>query len=378
MTTTLIDASPYATPPIVAPLPDGSWLLEFSDAKVANNNCALNDNHTVAWQCSKQSYLALDISTGPQGNRHAQFIPKYPHNNPPLLYGPQAPIMRGPANVSLMQDLTEQNSGPAWFFQQLFDKLVILRDSQVNSTTGFIVANQVVNHQLGPPTGPPPNSRRRAESENGDGEDDAYDVVESYLEEREALPLDVSSNDLEARGNGDSPLPVLTGDKLWYCFWNKTIIEGFMYTNLTPPADPEQSEINSVAAGSLYSDMPATAAQPSARSSSAPTSTSAGKSAASPYPSQSPFPYILKLEERRGPGMPSAACQKMQALQDGRIVPAKDEDGVVTYFNVTEKQLIFQKALNIPGLLHTKRNTFQAPVYKDIDGACKCIWQVPN
>lgn len=375
MTTTLIDALPYpSATPDVSPLSVGSWLVFVNYPAVTTNSCVATDAHEITWQCSPKSMLNLTVTQRPSGDQFVSFTAEYlEKNNAPLRYGAQAPRMRGPASVSLMQDATEMESGPAWFFQQLFDKLVILKASDV-SPSFFPSTNKRLK---------PNNSRRDQDTEAEIGwlsgvslDEDLPDDVETYLEERGSLSLDVNFEDLAARGAQQKQDQVLTGDHLWYCFWNKTIIEGFIYANLTPPPNSaDLSVVQSIASSTLVSDAPLSAATALASSDSWPSTPPMYQGPPRDRPMPTLFPYLLKLEERRGSNMPQPTCQKMVANADGSITPAAEDDGP-TFFTVTEQQIVPQKSLRLPGASNSKR--WSPPQYKDLDRSCKCIWQSPS
>lgn len=180
-------------------------------------------------------------------------------NNPkPYRYGAQPPQFNGSSNVAIMQDIDEPNRGPAYFIQQPFDKLVILKE------TDFSVMN----------------SKRWFNAEH------------EYAELNER----------------DDEEYAQASQKPWFCFWNGTLLEVFIFVSQdsvdsstsTTPGFPQGVPATPTAAFGL--SIPSV---PTPRH----------------WPRRdmpSLYPKVVKLEERRNSANEiTPYCQQMQIMDDG-------------------------------------------------------------
>ena len=103
-------------------------------------------------------------------------------------WGPQPPILHNSTGAIPVLDMEPPNRGPAYYFQQSYDKIVIVPN---------ISSSQ-------------PGTKAKRWTE------------ESIME--------VSS--LTNRGDGSQRL----SGSPWFCFWNHTMLEGFIYINQTNPS----------------------------------------------------------------------------------------------------------------------------------------------
>lgn len=97
-------------------------------------------------------------------------------------YGTQPPVLTQQQVLNLVTDSQEPSRGPAWFFELPYNKLVILPEGALTA----------------------PSSKRD-------------------LEERDGHP----ASDFMDRKNVAEP-----GDKPWFCYWNGTLLEAFIYVSL--------------------------------------------------------------------------------------------------------------------------------------------------
>ena len=222
-----------------------------------------------------------------------------------IRYGSQPPQLHQPASLVLMNDKDDFNKGPAYVFQQPYDKLVIVHEEDI-------------------PGGLPSPKR-------------------SFLKRW------FNENRVEGRGNlirrqesdnwTNNPI-AKPGDRPWFCYWNNTILEGFIF--VTEDANPNSSA----------SDTSTSAAATGLGSGSFEGSRLKRHGPASP-----PYPKSVKIEERR-PLKPSQAyCQQKQVLNtyQAGYLTNPDTHGLITvYLNETESQSLVQNQamLGMGGVPH--------------------------
>ena len=251
-----------------------------------------------------------------------------------IYYGAQPPQLTRPAKLMVMNDKNDRGKGPAYFFQQLYNKTVILRSEDF--------------------------------------------VASSYKR--------WSTGDIEAaesrakRGRGFAAQTNIAqpSDKPWYCFWNDTILEGFIYATednddavqTSAPLAPASTSFGTSGLGvSLTFALPP--ATSLAYNPSSVTSGPWGKRQATGLP----CPKIVKIEERRTQRSPAPYCQQMEILSSGRLVLANPPMNQT----LDEDEPIQQNRLLYGGNSGQSRTTggpFRKSV-RDVDpttGACKCQW----
>lgn len=234
-----------------------------------------------------------------------------------------------------MNDKEDLDRGPTLFFQQLYDKLVVVRESD------FAIAN----------------TKRWIQ---GNLKDSDLEILERRYR----------------RGWNENPVAVPT-NRPWFCFWNNTTIEGFIY--LTEDANSSTSLFSSAAMAST-SDF----AKPSLGSSisntgygrhSAPISTTT-PSLQDRQASGLPFPKVLKLEERRGPGRSQPYCQQMQIMNDGTASPITiAPHGDLNIVNLDEEEPMEQNRVARPPE-QRRRSDMEKRLYQSyfLGSACQCQW----
>lgn len=240
--------------------------------------------------------------------------------NPQIRYGAQPPVSHGPVNMNLMRDKKEWNNGPAFFFQQSFNKTVILKTS---------------------------------------------DLPGSYDKAKRSEP-DVSSNVERRQSDWVLNEFVMIADKPWYCFWNGTLLEGFIYVTQNE-GSPEAS--NAAAASSFAS---ATAAATSA----APyTGSTKKRRQAGLTTNSNTYPKVIKLEERRPLRNPPAPyCQQMQIMNSGQPAPYEPE-GQPIIFNLTENEpLPLAQAAYLPPP-PSPATSYKGKRQAGQNSNCMCEWQ---
>jgi hypothetical protein len=236
--------------------------------------------------------------------------------------------------LELVSDMDYPSYGPAWHFVAKYDKLVILRPEEFSAGSGL----------------------RRSE------------------------------------GGGDKPFShrfqVAAGETPWYCYWNQTYIEAYIYVEQDSSAASMGPYPTTGSNSYAVTTMP-TSASTSPTLASATSSTTApakrlrrrGDGDQSRLP---PYPRIVKIEERRLPDAPKAYCQKMQVLDDLQVVGAIDNSGNPVNFFLSEVNPSFEDfyaaANGYPVPTSTmssgssRRDAKALARRKDPAGACHCQW----
>lgn len=190
--TTTFDATPLTASPTSLPvLPTGTYGLPISAPSAVQNSCLFNTEQSAAWSCqiplSPYTIVVTDIeseantlannqvSLGLGSNTFGQYY----------AYGTQPPVLNGSQVLNLVTDSQDPGRGPAWFFQLPYDKVVILPQAALAA--------------------PLDNVKR-----DFDGRDEGR-IAHEFLRKNVAQP----------------------GDRPWFCFWNGTLLEGFIYVGLS-------------------------------------------------------------------------------------------------------------------------------------------------
>lgn len=219
-----------------------------------------------------------------------------------IRYGAQPPVLHGsPVILSLNSDSSTPMRGPAWSFQQTYTKVVIVRQQDLPG---------------------PSASSKRSFLRRWFSDDDGFDDSASLFE-RDSLFTDSQW--------------AKAGERPWYCYWNGTELEGFIF--VTQKADDDAT---------ISASYP-TAASTNAAMRAAPSATYQGRVKRQAPPSQPAFPNVLKVEERRSIYNPvQPYCQQMQVLynqQLGFTVPGQDAPLTI---QLTETEAPFQQKQQLP------------------------------
>ena len=340
--TSLIDAVPMtATPSNLPPLPTGSFvipLLNASGLATSNDSCLTQSEQRNTWACVNGANVNLEL-TSSNGHYQAQLVTKTP-SQAPIHYGAQPPQLSQAADLILMHDKEDWNRGPAYFFQELYDKVVVVRELEFTSD-----------------------------------KDKRWLLGSSGVLRPDTLgPRD--SGDLD-----DSPVAV-PADKPWFCFWNNTVMEGFIY--ITGPANSSTSSQSAESAAVSDQSSSASTIILSPALSNGATAVAAPSAAPSLHNRQamdSPFSKVLKLEERRGPQRQQPYCQQMQIMNDGTASPITiPPSGSFNTVNLDEDEPVQQNRLSRPSSLPSqerRRSTVERR--RGVGGAflasaCQCQW----
>lgn len=343
----MFDAVPISTPPGMAPLPTGAYALPLGIPQESNPGCLTQANQYSAWSC-KMTFAPLIItindtteSTGSRQLASMQQGFSVPDNT--ILYGLQTPILDS-QELSLVLDLDYRALGPAYHFSTRYDKLVILRPEELGAGSGFMKRQD----DMGP--------RQRFQ--------------------------------------------VRPGEYPWYCFWNNTYIEGYIYSQDNSSAasfTALPSLASTVTSGPISSSTAAVAVSTAAATLSGVTQTSTATQAA-PTPAaamrrdlgpdaysparMAPYPRIVKIEERRLSDSPQPYCQQMFLLASGQIVPAADGSGGPVKVLLQEHDPSYEEyfaAQTMSATSNSKRKDKReaaADVQRrsDPSDACHCQW----
>ena len=353
MTTTLIDATPVTSaPPNLPSLSPGQFTFPMAPAISVRSACLEKLEQKSCWACASGVPLALEVSTSDATATRVTLNSSYDNDRPK--YGPFPPEMVGTVPVQLVLDTDQPGRGPAYLFQQTINKTVVLHEDALNASTS-------------------PQKRD-------------WDDLEALAE-------------LHPRANTFAQ----PGEKPWFCFWNNTMLQGFIYVTIDANEQGDVSLASSVAtaAPTLATAAATAAAAPSAAglSPSVPTPTTtapayvrrgdhdaakyalastssstapvaaATASASGAWPSNLPpaYPKAIKLEERRIPGVSSAPyCQQMQILDDYGLGPLPDRT-----IQLEETESTRQHRM-VYGQRHRKYRRDKRSIMDD--NYCACVW----
>ena len=313
-------------------VPTGTYTVSLHDSVSKNKSC-LNEDENCAWDCATGANLNIMVTMG-SSNMPVVSLTYSPPSDGRLFYGSQPPQLNQPAPLMLVNDKDDSGKGPAYVFQQPYDKLVIVHEGDLpggvqNSKRSFLKRWLYGNgpESLGSLTG------RQENDEN-----DAW----------------------------TSQLTAKPGDKPWFCYWNNTILEGFIFVT---------QDANSSASASD--------ATPSAAATSLGSDSSEGTRLKRQNPASPLYPKSVKIEERR-PSKPSQAyCQQMQILNTLQPGPLPSVN--TFYLNETGSQSLDQdQAMQgmggiphfvvpaVPSNIPTKRGAMHKRTTSP--SACQCEW----
>lgn len=181
--TSLVDAVPISSPPAGLPSPiPGSYTLPLMNATYLSNECVHDPLEAHTWDCTGGALMDLNIAVV---DSNPAVLFNYSDNDGPLnasyslvRYGAQPPILDGYTTMSIMNATDHLEKGPAYVFHKQFDKLVILPEGAFDNSNPLRPRQNVVSPQH-------------------------Y----NFSEAKYALP----------------------GEKPWFCYWNGTLLEGFIF-----------------------------------------------------------------------------------------------------------------------------------------------------
>lgn len=323
----------------------------------------------MAWSCDIGGVPAAAISVGipANGNESGAFI-FYANTDDTIYYGTQAAFMQTSwAPFTTVQDNDDKSGGPAYYFQQFYDKVVVLPES-------------------------------------------ALAVPSSKMKKRRSFPLNA--------GWLQHKQAAQPSQKPWFCVWNNTFVEGFIYV------DEAIATTYSVSSGSAQATASANASSSSSSPAAVTTSSSAGAlptdyitttitktsttaTYTGPVSSYSVFasrlaeqatdddddndnghskrqfteddlyntlamyPYVVKIEERRLAGNTvNPYCQQYQILDDGSYNWVAGSNGEPIIIELDEQDPSYS-AYQSAGLASNNRKLKERRL---VAGGCHCQW----
>lgn len=328
--TTTFDATPLSTVPASLPsLPTGTYNMPLTVPSTAQSSCIMNTAENSAWSCSiAMTPLEMSIIDIPGGEEISNKEISINYGNASLNfypYGAQPPILSSAQVLSLVNDSEYPSRGPAWFFQVPYNKVVVLPQKALST-----------------------NMKR----------------------------------DQPASGFMNRKGVAQAGDQPWFCYWNGTLLEAFIYVNETSSAGSSPTATS----GGSYPTNTGNAYGTSTHSSDVPSSTNGGQSQQSSSSGSSgssqngpqflpQYPKVYKIAERRiprgGQTVP-AYCVAHQILSNGDAQPLMNSTGqpITIYLNETEPTTV--SPLSSRSLVS---DFFERDlVERDGDESCGCVW----
>ncbi|KAL8716544.1 MAG: hypothetical protein Q9225_006137 [Loekoesia sp. 1 TL-2023] len=334
-TTSLVDATPLPSTPTNLPsLPTGSFYVPLRSPTIFNNSCL--SSYTSAWGCANGVDLKLDLSIP----ETVSVSPRYPPTANQIRLGPQPPQLDQSVPLMLMGDKDGMDKGPAWFFQQTYTKIVVVPEKY------WGVNGQETRRWFG--------LRRRRKNSRG---------------------LDLRYY--------DSPRGIASpATKPWFCYWNNTILEGFIYvtqnssgegqptsSDYDMPSNPTGDFDSPVAASSQYGAAPFVAFTSLSLPHPAIPTGFVGRRQA-PDPSQlEVYPKDVKVEERRDPNTDvQPYCVHMQIMNDWTAQRLPEEPVV----SLTENEPDDDQA--VAQITQNKEKRGNSWGGNSATSACECEW----
>lgn len=331
--TTTYDYHSLSTVPTgISVLPTGTYSLAIATPSVIQQNCLDSPSLYSAWSCAiPPDSINVSVSLLVGGSKTGCYKIKIGTNNNEVMsytYGTQPPIINSEKILNLVNDTDELQWGPAWYVEVEYDKLVIVEEDALPS---------------------PSNDKR---------------------------------NDINLRDDSLNRKSIpQTGDRLWFCYWNNTVLETFIYVNQTSQSGASAAASSVVMApstgsaqGSYWGAYPTQSwashgAKPS-KTSTAPSAASSSSGSKNIIPGMLPgYPKVVKVEERRIPASAHLPyCVKMEIQPDGSALPWEDSNGspVELHLNETEPSLPGSSAKrSLLGTEVTERQTIRM---------CQCQW----
>ena len=210
-----------------------------------------------------------------------------------IRYGSQPPQLNQPANLVLMKDKDDFNKGPAYVFQQQYNKVVIVHEEDI--------------------AGGIPSSKRSLL---------ARWFFDKGFNNHASL---IGRQDDDEWMSDSIAQPV---DRPWYCYWNNTILEGFIFVT------------EDASASASASNTSPSAAVTSSGSSQFPGSRFRRQTSPSPL-----YPKSIKIEERRPQNPSPPYCEQMQILytnEPNPILNPTTGKANTVYLSETESQSLMQ------------------------------------
>lgn len=327
----------------MASIPTGPFALPMGIPQESTPGCLTQANQFSAWSC-KMTFAPLVITVN-QTTVDGDTVqvasmgagPSVPKGT--ILYGLQTPTL-DKKPLSLVLDLDFKAYGPAYHFSARYDKLVILPPEQLNLGSAITPRQEVM-----------------------------------YRQRFEVKP----------------------GDYPWYCYWNDTYIEGYIYVQDNSTAasftsfptewpTPTPSTLQTVSIEALTVTATTTdtvsvdvieTAKPTT-SASAPASRR-DTSSDDPPSRMPPYPRTVKIEERRLANSPQPYCQQMVLLDNGQITtaPGPNDSPIRIWLQEADpsyEEFLAAQPSNAPPNKGKRQNPPEMQRRADPPDACHCQW----
>lgn len=385
--TSLYDASIIASPTSGAP-PTGTYALSLGEPEETQCDCLTNKDQQLAWDCNLSPNSALSmIVDQPPNSQGLGAVLQYASYDWRIGYGAQLSFMNTSfAQFLTVQDQDDKQNGPAFYFQQFYDKVVVVPEAAISTSSSDKIKRALYSPE--------------------------WSVPEAWQRRKQrAFP----------------------GEKPWFCVWNETLLEGFIYVteSLTTTTSMTQTINSSVMPSTSPPSSPALATAtptstdagvantfvPSGRPAGGPiiTSTLTHKMTTATYtgpasgftpwsfsvkeaakqgpkdagpPESHPkrddgdgdgdvanpmdqwtqlpkFPFLVKLEERRVEGAPTPYCQQYQILDNGHANWISDDNGKPVIVQLDEQDPDYDRGARTPNRMMQRRS---------VPNACHCQW----
>ncbi|EMD60815.1 hypothetical protein GGP41_009774 [Bipolaris sorokiniana] len=339
----LFDAVPISAPSGMASIPTGPFALPMGMPQESTPGCLTQANQYSAWSC-KMTFAPLVITVN-ETTVNGDTIqvasmgagPSVPKGT--ILYGLQTPTL-DKKPLSLVLDLDFKAYGPAYHFSARYDKLVILPPEQLNLGSALTTRQEV-----------------------------------KYRQRFEVKP----------------------GDYPWYCYWNDTYIEGYIYVqdNSTaasftsfptewPTPTPSTLETVSIEALTVTATTTDTVSVDIIETAKPTTSASArvsrrDTSSDDPPSRMPPYPRTVKIEERRLADSPQPYCQQMVLLDNGEITtaPGPNDSPIRIWLQEADpsyEEFLAAQPSNGPSDKGKRQSPSEMQRRADPPDACHCQW----
>lgn len=181
--TSLYDASPIAAP--TGTPPTGTFALTLGPPQETQAGCLPTAGEQAAWDCDLAPNSAIGLTVAPPMNGlGAGANVFYASYDPTIAYGLQLSSMNTSMSPFItVKDNDDPDNGPAFYFQQFYDKVVVVPEDA-------IVHNGI-------------SKQKRHGSFSPD-----FEIPQAWKQQKQAV----------------SP-----SEKPWFCIWNATFLEGFIY-----------------------------------------------------------------------------------------------------------------------------------------------------
>ncbi|RYP93346.1 hypothetical protein DL770_000535 [Monosporascus sp. CRB-9-2] len=309
------DFQPLSTvPPGLPPLVEGTYQMPLMLQR-SPDVCFDDPTQTGAWNCNLlYADLCLTVRPRPGESETSNYSFEFSYNAERTLdqnvyaYGMQPPSTSNPLKLRLVEDSLEPDRGPAWSFQTLYNKTVII-----------------------------PEEYLEADGNLSDGK---------KFNRRDFI----FGGDVHRKGVAKP------GEKPWVCYWESTLLETFIYAtqnnsfervNSVLPSATSSRTVQSASIRPNPTDGSEGSAdkgelRTSTRTSSPPASSTVDYFDHPPTPTENAqvYPRVVKIMERRIPGFASVDpwCRQFEILPDGNSVAVLDEHGHEVQIRIKETE----------------------------------------